>query len=205
MARPEGDLYGNAPDKAQAALLLIDVINDLEFPEGDQLLEHMLPMAKRLARLKQQARQAGIPTVYVNDNFGRWRSDFRALIDHCLHDDVRGREVVKLLHPDSRDYFVLKPKQSGFTSTALELLLDHFSAQTLILTGVAGNMCVLFTAVDAYQHGYRILVPSDCVASNTAEDNRQALELMQTAVRAEIGESETIDLRGLGHVAEHAY
>src|SRR5690606_15020323 len=126
-------------DKAHAALLLIDVINDLEFPEGEQLLEHALPMARRLARLKQQARRAGIPTVYVNDNFGRWRSDFRAHIDHCLHDDVRGQPVVELLRPDERDYFVLKPKQSGFSSTALELLLDHISAQTVILTGVAGN------------------------------------------------------------------
>ena len=90
------DLHGNAPDKSPVALLLIDVINDLEFPEGDQLLRHALPMAQQIAALKRRARQGGIPVVYVNDNFGRWRSDFSAQVEHCLHDGVRGRPVVDL-------------------------------------------------------------------------------------------------------------
>jgi len=77
-------LHGNAPDKSDVALLLIDVINALDFPEGDQLAAHALPMARRIAALKQRARQAGVPAVYVNDNFGRWRSDFRVQIAHCL-------------------------------------------------------------------------------------------------------------------------
>ena len=85
------DLHGNAPDKAAAALLLIDVINDLEFPEGEQLLRHALPMARQhRRRSKRRARESGIPAIYVNDNFGRWQSDFHAQVEHCLEDGVRG-------------------------------------------------------------------------------------------------------------------
>src|SRR5687767_7396984 len=119
------DLHGNAPDKSEVALLLIDVINDLEFPEGGQLLRHALPMARRIAALKEWAKQARIPVIYVNDNFGRWRSDFGAQVEHCLKDGVRGKPVVELLRPGEDDYFVLKPKPSGFFSTALDTLLEY--------------------------------------------------------------------------------
>src|SRR4030088_2901965 len=104
------DLHGSAPDKADVALLLIDVINDLDFPEGEQLLRHALPMARRIAALKERARGADIPVIYVNDNFGRWRSDFNAQVEHCLQDGVRGRPLAELLRPGEDDYFVLKPK-----------------------------------------------------------------------------------------------
>ena len=149
------------------ALLLIDVINDLDFPDGESLLRHALPMAHRLAALKARARRAGIPAIYANDNFGRWRSDFKVQVDHCLNDKTRGRPIVELLRPDDDDYFVLKPKHSGFFSTSLDLLLSYLQTKTVILTGIAANICVLFTANDAYMRQLDLIVPSDCVASNT--------------------------------------
>jgi nicotinamidase-related amidase len=188
------DLHGNAPDKADTALLLIDVINDLEFPEGEQLLRHALPMARRIADLKRRARQAGVPAVYVNDNFGRWRSNFNAQVEHCLHDGVRGRPVVELLRPDEDDYFVLKPKHSGFYCTALDLLLDYLEVETLILTGLAGNICVLFTAHDAYLRDFHLIVPGDCVASNTEEENRVALDQMRQVLKADVRPSADLEL-----------
>src|SRR4028119_790281 len=100
------DLHGNVPDKSDVALLLIDVINDLEWEGGDLLLAHASPMAQRIAELKQRAKALNIPVIYVNDNFGQWRSDVKALIDHCLQDDVRGKPLVELLRPDDDDYFV---------------------------------------------------------------------------------------------------
>jgi nicotinamidase-related amidase len=109
------DLHGSAPDESDIALLLIDVINDLDFPEADQLLRYARPMARKLLRLKQRARKSGIPVIYVNDNFGRWRSDFRRQVAHCLRENSRGHEIVSLLQPDENDYFVLKPKHSGFS------------------------------------------------------------------------------------------
>jgi nicotinamidase-related amidase len=188
------DLHGNAPDKADAALLLIDVINDLEFPGGDQLLRHALPMARRIVALKERARELRIPTVYVNDNFGRWQSNFHAQIEHCLNDNVRGRPLVELLVPAKDDYFVLKPKHSGFYSTTLDILLDYLQVKSVILAGIAGNICVLFTANDAYMRDFSLFVPGDCVASNSETENRYALEQMAKVLKADTRESTELDL-----------
>jgi nicotinamidase-related amidase len=180
------NLHGNAPDKADVALLLIDVINDLNFPEGEQLLRYAVPMAQRLLALKRRAKEAGIPVIYVNDNFGRWRSNFTTQVEHCLNDGVRGRPLVEPLVPDADDYFVLKPKHSGFFSTTLDILLEYLGTKTLILTGIAGNICVLFTANDAYMRDFALIVPCDCVASNTEQENAGALEEMKKVLKADV-------------------
>src|SRR5947208_6724849 len=191
------DLHGMVPETSEVALLLLDVINDLEWEGGELLLPHALRMAERLAALKQRAREAGIPAIYVNDNYGRWQSDFTRLIDHCLHEDVRGRSIVERLLPEEKDYFVLKPKHSGFFSTTLDVLLDYLKARSLIITGIAGNICVLFTANDAYMRDFNLYVPSDCVASNDPEDNRHALEQMRTVLEADITPSTELDLEAM--------
>ena len=103
------DLHGNVPDTAPVALLLIDVINDLAFRQGKALLKYALPMATKIAALKRRAKQMGIPSIYVNDNFGRWQSDFQQVLRHCLDEEVCGKPLATLLHPEEEDYFVLKP------------------------------------------------------------------------------------------------
>ncbi len=197
MPQTNPDLHGNAPDKSPVALILIDVINDLEFPEGDQLVRHALPMAERISKLKLRAKRAGVPVIYANDNFGRWQSNFNAQVEHCLHDGVRGRRIVEKLLPEDDDYFVLKPKHSGFFSTTLDLLLKYLQVHTVILTGIAANICVLFTANDAYMRDYRLYVPSDCVASNTEEENGMALLQMQKVLKADIRPSVEVDFEHL--------
>lgn len=191
------DLHGNVPDTAPVALLLIDVINDLEFEGGDRLLEHALPMAERLATLKARAKGLGIPAVYVNDNFGKWQSNLATLLNHCLQADVRGRPVVERLAPAPDDYFVLKPKHSGFFSTTLDLLLAYLKARTLVITGLTGNVCVLFTAADAYMRDLGLVVPADCVASIDGGDNARALEQMRTVLGALVAPSAALDLEAL--------
>jgi nicotinamidase-related amidase len=186
MSRRNADLHGNAPDKSAVAMLLIDVINDFEFVDGETLLAQTLPVARRIAELKKRAKQAGLPVIYVNDNFGKWQSDFRKLLEHCLNDEVRGKAIVETLKPEDDDYFVLKPKQSGFHSTTLTTLLDYLQVKTLILTGVTADICVLFTANDAYMRDYDLLVPADCVASVSPDENRRALEYMQRVLKADI-------------------
>jgi len=188
------DLHGSAPDKHKVALLLIDVINDFDFPEADQLLKYARPMARNLLRLKRRAQKAGVPVVYVNDNFGRWKSDFRHTVEHCARHG-RGRKVAESLRPDENDYFVLKPKHSGFFSTTLETLLRYLETQTLILTGIAGNFCVLFTANDAYMRDFNLFVPSDCTVSNTKKENDSALALMRKFLKADTRVSSRIALR----------
>jgi nicotinamidase-related amidase len=189
------DLHGSAPDKSDIALLIIDMINDLDFPEGKQLLAHALPAARQIAALKQRAKAAGVPVIYVNDNFGRWRSDFRAQVEHCLHDGVAGQPLAELLRPDEDDYFVLKPKHSGFFSSTLDVLLEYLEVKTVVLVGIAANICVLFTANDAYLRDFRLVVPHDCVASNTIEENNHALEQMRTVLKADTRRSADIFLK----------
>ena len=194
MASKSADLHGNAPDKADVALLLIDVINDLEFPGGENLLIHAEPMARRIVELKRQARAADIPVIYVNDNFGRWQSNFKTQIEHCLKAGTRGKPIVELLLPDEEeDYFVLKPKHSGFFSTTLDILLEYLRVKAVILAGIAGNICVLFTANDAYMRDLALIVPGDCVASNTEEENRNALDQMARVLKADIRPSNELD------------
>ena len=169
-----------------AALLLIDVINDLDFPGSESLAAEAVPMARRLRALKGRARRAGIPAIYINDNFGKWRSDFRTLVAHCVRDDVPGRPVARLLQPKRDDYFVLKPKHSAFYLTSLDLLLRSLDVRTVILTGIAGNNCVLFSANDAYMRDLHLVVPSDCIVSNSAEENEYALKQMRTVLKADV-------------------
>jgi nicotinamidase-related amidase len=191
------DLHGMVPDHADVALLLLDVINDLDFEGGEKLLVHARPAADRIAALKARAKRQRIPAIYVNDNYGRWQSDFKRLVAHCLEDDVPGRALVEILRPEDDDYFVLKPKHSGFYSTTLDVLLDYLTVRTVILTGFAGNICVLYTANDAYMRDFRLVVPCDCVASEEAGENEYALRQMQRFLKADVRPSREIVLEEL--------
>jgi nicotinamidase-related amidase len=199
------DLHGNVPENSPVALLLIDVINDMAFEGADALVGQAVAMARQIAALKRRARAAKIPALYINDNFGRWQSDFRKLVDHVLNDGVPGEEVARILEPDEDDYFVLKPKHSAFFETTLDTLLAYLGAKTLILTGVAGNICILFSANDAYMRDYRLVVPSDCVASNTPEDNQHALRQIEHVLKGDITPSGELDLDALVRDASGVY
>ncbi len=191
------DLHGNAPDDSAVALLLIDMINDFEFEDGEQLFEHALPAARNIAELKRRCKALGVPVIYVNDNWGRWRSNFQQLVAHALEAGTRGRSIAELLKPDDDDYFVLKPKQSGFFATTLDTLLTYLKVRTLILTGVAGDICVLFTANDAYMRDYQLVIPRDCIASNDDDANARALTYFETILKAETTPSSDLDLAAL--------
>ena len=198
----EGDRQG---EKSAVALLLVDVINDMEFEPkeaGRRLCRHFEPVAERLVGFKARCREAGVPVVYVNDNFGRWKSDFKAVVEHCCDEGRCGAGVSRLLRPEEGgagegDYFVLKPRHSGFFHTSLELLLEHLEVRTLVVTGVAGNNCVLFTANDAYLRGYRVVVPEDGLADEEEADTARALEQMRKVLKADTTPLDKLDLAAL--------
>ena len=177
------------------ALLLIDVINDLAFEGSEALVAQAEPMAIRLAALKREATAAGIPAIYINDNFGQWRSDFRQTVAHCTSRSSPGRRVSARLRPTVRDYFVLKPKHSGFYDTTLDTLLEALRIRRVILTGIAGNICVLFTANDAYMRDLKIIAPADCIVSNTAAENDHALRQIRTVLKGNITDSVRLNFR----------
>jgi nicotinamidase-related amidase len=181
---------------AGSALLLIDVINDLAFEGSDVLVAQAEPMAMRLAALKRRAAAAGVPCIYVNDNFGQWRSDFRQTVAHCTARSSPGRLVSHRLRPTVRDYFVLKPKHSGFFDTTLDTLLEALKVRRVILTGIAGNICVLFTANDAYMRELTLFAPADCIVSNTPADNDNALRQIQLVLKGNVASSTELTFEG---------
>jgi nicotinamidase-related amidase len=197
MPTKNSDLHGNVPDESSVALLLIDVINDMEFDDGATFLENALPAARNLARLKRRAKAAGVPVIYVNDNFGKWRSDFRQQLKHVLEDGVRGEPVAKLLSPDEDDYFVLKAKHSGFYNSQLDLLVNYLRVRTLVIAGFTTDICVLFTASDAYLRDLEIVVPPDCSAAVTLDHHERALEHMRRVLDVKAIPSTEIDFNEL--------
>ena len=180
--------------KSGLALVLIDVINHFEFPDGKNILRQALAIAPGLARLKKRAREAGIPTIYVNDNFGQWRSDQSKLLKYCLRPEAAGRSFVDQLRPDDKDYFVLKPMHSAFYQTPLDLLLRELESSSLILSGLTTNSCILCTAHDADMRHFKIIVPRDCCAARSAREHRQALEHIGAMADARIVLSSSLRL-----------
>lgn len=164
-------------------LLLLDFINDLEFDGAEALLPRALEAAEAARRLRDHCRAAGVPVVYVNDNYDHWRDDLHAIVEHCR--TRRGRPLVEVLEPGPDDLFVVKPRHSGFHGTSLGPLLQRLSARRLVLTGLAGDICVLITAVDAYMRHYRTVVVEDAVASEDPDENEHALAWMRRVLDAE--------------------
>jgi nicotinamidase-related amidase len=162
--------------KTRAALLLIDVINYFEFPDGERILRHAEKIAPRLLRLKHRARESGIPIIYVNDNFGDWHSDASRLLSCCIRREAPGHALVEMLKPYAEDYFVLKPMHSAFYQTPLDVLLRHLGTSTLIVAGLTTNSCVLCSALDANMRDYKIIVVEDCCTARTVREHRRAIE-----------------------------
>jgi nicotinamidase-related amidase len=179
------------------ALLLIDVINDFDFPEAEGLLAQAEPAAPRIETLAERARRAGVPVIYVNDNFGHWRSDFRNTVSRCSDPARLGSAIARRLAPKQEDLFVLKPMHSGFFSTPLELLLGELRSERLVLCGFATNSCVSFTAHDAHMRGFTLSVPSDTTAANTPALAEQALTLLESTVHADTRPSSELSFEAL--------
>lgn len=178
-----------------AALLIIDMINDLDFEGADDMLPEVEATTDAVLGLRAAADAAGVPVVYVNDNFGQWHSERTRLLDLIAEKGGPGRELVRRLAPRDDDYFVIKPQFSGFYSTNLPVLLPKLGANRLVLTGIAADMCVLFTAADAHMRDYSLWVPEDAVACSSPDRKAWALGLMAHSMNAEVIPSRDKSLR----------
>jgi nicotinamidase-related amidase len=172
--------------RSTVALLLMDLVNHFEFPDGSRLLRNALPLVAPLARLKQGARRAGVPIIYVNDNFGQWQSDAGKLLAYCLRVERPAREFVGPLQPDAKDYCVLKPMHSAFYQTPLDVLLRHLNVSSLVLAGLATNSCILCTAHDAKMRDYHVTVLSDGCAARTLKEHNEAIAHIRDMADARI-------------------
>jgi len=158
-----------------SALLILDMISCWNFPDAGPLLRAALDVAPVIARLKSRCVAAGVPVIYANDNSGQWRSDFKFVVRESSESAGAGALITRLLEPSDHDYFVLKPKHSAFFATPLEILLDHLRTKRLIIAGVAADQCVVNTAADARMRDFEVVVPTDCIASQTPARTRRAV------------------------------
>jgi nicotinamidase-related amidase len=181
--------------RAPTILLVIDMLSDFEFPDGEAVLRAAKRLAPRIAQLKARAAARRIPCIYVNDNFGLWRSDIGAIVAHCARPRSKGADVTKSLQPGPNDLVLLKPRHSAFYATPLPSLLDAAGTKRLILTGVSSHQCILFTANDAHLRQLDLTVPSDCVGAASAGQTRFALRYFSTVLGADICNSTEIDFR----------
>lgn len=192
MARSNSQLNG-----AKAALLIVDMINDFDYEGGKDLFKGALPAARNIARLKTRL---DLPTVYVNDNFHEWHLTFDDLIERVKTNSPEGAKVISALDPGKDDYYILKPHQSGFFQTALSALLSDLGVTTVVITGVATDMCVLSTAIDAHLRELQIIVPADCTSSITRTHHRQTLDLLRRNYGADTRVSAELTLEGISNV-----
>ncbi|MFE8704192.1 isochorismatase family cysteine hydrolase [Cytobacillus sp. FJAT-54145] len=166
------------------ALLIIDMINPFDFEKGDILAEKANTISKPIKKLKDQFNKENKPVIFINDHYNLWQANLHKIIDLCTNE--QSKSVIETIHPSEKDYFLIKPKHSAFYGTALNTLLHHLNVKSLIMTGVAGNICVLFSANDAYMREFEIHVPSNCIASVSDDDNTYALRMIKNVLKGKI-------------------
>ena len=169
----------------RTALLIIDFINLFYFDQAAQLAPRAVRAARRTARLKARMKRAGSPVIFVNDNFGRWTSDFVSLTEECLTREGPSKAIAEILGPAHDELVILKPRHSAFYGTPMEFLLQELKVDHLVLTGIAVDMCVFASAQDAHVRQYRVSIPADCTAGFTAQQERSALAHMARTLKAD--------------------
>jgi nicotinamidase-related amidase len=167
------------------ALLIIDMINALDFEDAAPMLKAADAAVAPILKLREAADAAGVPVIYVNDNDDEWHSERSRLVEKVTESDAPGRDLTRRIRPRENDYFIIKPQFSGFYSTNLPVLLPRLGVSRLVLTGVAADICVLFTAADAHMRQYDLWVPEDAVASSDPQRTQWALEIMRNSMDAD--------------------
>jgi nicotinamidase-related amidase len=168
----------------RTALIVVDMLNTYEFEDADRLVESAEQALPAMRRLLARAADEDVLTIYVNDNFGAWKSDREDLIQSAL--EGRRRDLVEPLLPRDGALFVVKARHSIFFQTPLEYLLGQEGVDRLVLTGQVTEQCILYSALDAYIRHLEIVVPRDAVAHIHPHLADASLELMTRNMRAEV-------------------
>jgi nicotinamidase-related amidase len=171
------------------ALIVIDMLND--FVTGklkNERAKHIIPNIKRLI---EAAREAGVPVIYSSDAHLPVDSELERWGEHAMK-GTKGAEVIPQLKPANGDYVLEKRTYSGFFETGLDLLLREIGVDTIVLTGLDTNICVLHTAADGFFRGYKIVVPKDATEALNEQEYLQGLEYLKRIYDAEITETDKI-------------
>jgi nicotinamidase-related amidase len=165
------------------ALLLVDVIQDFRHEDGERLLESFRERQPALLAAIERARRDEIPIVYANDNHGVWDGDAGSLVRRAVADG-RAPELVQAVAPREGDRLVVKPRYSAFDHTPLELVLRELEIERILLAGTATEMCVVQTAIDAKEEGFKVTILADACATNDERMEKLALEYAERIVGA---------------------
>ncbi|HEX2104690.1 MAG TPA: isochorismatase family cysteine hydrolase [Solirubrobacteraceae bacterium] len=169
------------------ALVVIDMINTYDHEDAERLRQSAERAVPVIGRLVERARDAGAPVIYVNDNFGQWRSDQDALVKDALAGEHAS--LVEPIVPDDEAMFVVKARHSIFYETPFEYLLRSQEIDDIVLTGQATEQCILYSALDAHIRHIPVLVPRDAVAHIHEDLAEAALRMMELNMEAEVVEA----------------
>jgi nicotinamidase-related amidase len=194
------------------ALLVVDMISDYEFEDGEKLYPNTLNILEPLAGLKASLRLRGVPTIYVNDELGEGSNHLFDNLETLRSRSDKARTILDRLAPDAIDHWIVKPQRSGFYATGLGNLLHSLSISSVIVAGVTTDICVLFTAHDAYMRGYSVWIPANCSAAAENSHHEEALRFLARVAEADtrpvdwgltderISISEAGSMQGYGHL-----
>ena len=149
------------------------MLDDFDHEDAEPLLESFRSRGAAMARALNQAREAGVPVIYVNDDRDRWDSDAPALTREAANGP--GGDVVRQIAPRPGDRVLLKHRYSAFDHTALDLLLGAESTERVLVMGAATEGCVVQTALDAREHGLKATILADACATTDVELEATAL------------------------------
>ncbi|MEU1707117.1 isochorismatase family cysteine hydrolase [Streptomyces sp. NPDC005706] len=171
----------------KTALIVIDMINTYDHKDADLLLPSVTSVVPVLTGLLERARRKDVPVIYVNDNFGEWRSHHGELLEHALAGPHT--ELVEPLRPDRSSLFVVKARHSIFFDTPLTYLLHQQGIERLVLSGQVTEQCVLYSSLDAHIRHFDVVIPRDAVAHIHADLAEAALRMMERNMGAQVCDS----------------
>lgn len=163
------------------ALLLVDVVNDFQHADGERLLASFRERHRSLAAALDAACAGDVPVVYANDNHGIWDGDAPGLVRRAVEEGLGG-DLVAAIAPREGDRFVVKPRYSAFDHTPLELILRDLDVERILLAGTATEACVVQTAIDGREVGFKVSVLADACATVDERLERIALEYLREVV-----------------------
>jgi nicotinamidase-related amidase len=169
---------------SRSALIVIDMLNSYEHADAEKLTESVERALPAMERLIRRAADEDVLTIYVNDNFGAWKSNRDELLKSAM--EGKFRHLVEPIAPGDETLFVVKARHSIFFQTPLEYLLGQEGVDRVVLIGQVTEQCVLYSALDAYIRELEVAIPRDAVAHIHEHLADASLELMELNMDADI-------------------
>ena len=177
----------------ETAVLVVDMQKDFCYEDGalfvGDAVRRIIPNIKALL---EDARRKGLPLIFTQDWHSPEDDEFAVWGRHCV-EYTRGAELIdELAEVEERVFVVRKTKYTAFFETELEAHLREKGIKKLIIVGVATNICVLHTAIDASLRGFEIIIPEDCVAALSNYEQEYSLYHIKNVLKGIVTSSDAL-------------